>query len=161
MRALAVLPPPASSSSTHRGEGNTAQAEPFHVSAAKVNGAQPRRPGRAPRHDYAAVLPQALSEGAKLEAIAASLGVSTAFVHKQAHRLGLGHLTPKARRAARVMDLFGQGYSLPEIADQVGCCTDTVRLIVKRAGRYDRAVEYRNTGAISRQDRAALRGTPP
>lgn len=41
MRALADPLPPASSSSTHRAEGNTAQAEPFHVLAAKVNGAQP------------------------------------------------------------------------------------------------------------------------
>lgn len=161
MRALADPLPPASSSSTHRAEGNTAQAEPFHVSAAKVNGAPTRRPGRAPRHDYAAVLPQALSEGAKLEAVAACLGVTHTVVHKHAHRLGLGHLTPKARRSARVMDLFSQGYSLPEIAAQVGCCTDTVRLIAKRAGRYDRAVEYRHTGVISRQERAALRGAPP
>lgn len=116
-----------------------------------------RRSGPAPRHDYATVLPQALAEGTMLKDIAARLGVTHTVIHKRAVELGLDHLTPKARRAARVMGLFAQGYSLPEIADQVGCCTDTVRHIVQRAGRYDRAVEYRNTGAISRQERAALR----
>lgn len=117
--------------------------------------------GPAPRHDYAAVLPQALAEGTMLKDVADRLGVTHTVIHKRAVQLGLNHLAPKARRAARVMALFADGYSLGQIADQVGCCTDTVRHIVKRAGRYDRAVEYRNTGAISRQDRAALRGTPP
>lgn len=117
--------------------------------------------GPAPRHDYAAVLPQALAEGTMLKDVAARLGVTHTVIHKRAVQLGLDHLTPKARRAARVMGLFDQGYSLPEIADQVGCCTDTVRHIVQRAGRYVRSVEYRNTGSISRQERAALRAAPP
>ncbi len=117
--------------------------------------------GPAPRHDYAAVLPQALAEGTMLKDIAARLGVTHTVIHKRAVELGLDHLTPKARRAARVMGLFDQGYSLGQIADQVGCCDDTVRNIVKRAGRYDRATEYRNTGVISRQERAALRAASP
>lgn len=117
--------------------------------------------GPAPRHDYATVLPQALAEGTMLKDIAARLGVTHTVIHKRAVQLGLDHLTPKARRAARVMDLFAQGYSLPEIADQVGCCDDTVRHIVQRAGRYVRAVENQHTGSISRQERAALRAAPP
>ncbi len=120
-----------------------------------------RRTGPAPRHDYGAVLPQALTEGAMLKDIAADIGVSLAIIHRHVVRLGLGHLTPKARRSARVMDLFDQGYGLPEIAAQVGCCVETVRNIAKRTGRYDRTVEYRLTGVISRQERAALRAAPP
>ena len=120
-----------------------------------------RRPGRPPRHDYAAVLPQALAEGKTLEPIAADLGVSLAIIHRHTVRLGLDHLTPKARRSSRVMDLFAEGYSLGQIAERAGCCVETVRNIVKRAGRYDRTVEYRHTGVISRQERAALRAAPP
>lgn len=128
---------------------------------ARIRPATPRRTGPAPRHDYAAVLPQALAEGTMLKDVAARLGVTHTVIHKRAVELGLDHLTPKARRVARVMDLFAQGYGLPEIAAKVGCCTNTVRHIVQRAGRYVRSVENQHTGTISRRSRAALRAAIP
>lgn len=117
------------------------------------------RPGPAPRHNYAAVLPGMLAESAKLAAVAERLGVAEATVMHHAKRLGLEPMTPKERRKERVMKMFAAGDCINAIAAVVGCHRNTVINLLSAAGVYRPEVERKRL--MSRAERIRLRAAPP